>query len=180
MNPKTIISTAFAILFLALVNYFILDKKDQDHHEHNHHEHSHHDEHYNEPAEKGGHGHHHEAPHGGTLVVLGDEFAHLELLLDEQSGLLQAYVLDGMAVMGTRLQIPFFMLDVKIEENKLNLKLMAQTNPLSGEKVGDSSLFSIISKDLIGVKKFNAHIPSINIKGITFKDVSFRFPEGNE
>ena len=30
--------------------------------------------------------HEHTAPHGGTLVVFGDEFAHIELVLDQTTG----------------------------------------------------------------------------------------------
>ncbi|HEY4990141.1 MAG TPA: hypothetical protein VII09_10060, partial [Opitutaceae bacterium] len=41
------------------------------------------------------HAHHHHAPHGGTPVELGDEAYHLELVLDEATGTLQAYVLDA-------------------------------------------------------------------------------------
>ncbi len=37
-------------------------------------------------AHQSGHGHEHAAPHGGTLIVLGDEFAHLELVLDPGTG----------------------------------------------------------------------------------------------
>ena len=39
------------------------------------------------PAKGGGHsGHLHTAPHGGSLVILGETFAHLELLLDSEAG----------------------------------------------------------------------------------------------
>ena len=41
--------------------------------------------------------HEHHAPHHGALEVLGDEFAHVELVLDEKTGRLTAYVLDGEA-----------------------------------------------------------------------------------
>ncbi len=39
--------------------------------------------------------HEHKPPHGGTPVVLGDEEYHVELLLDNQAGKLQAFVFDG-------------------------------------------------------------------------------------
>jgi len=41
-----------------------------------------------EDKEEGGHEHH--APHGGTLVVFGDEAAHVELVLDPKTGALPA------------------------------------------------------------------------------------------
>ena len=48
-------------------------------------------------------GHHHDAPHGGTLVVFGEEFAHIELLLEKKTGKLTCYVLDGEAKNGVRI-----------------------------------------------------------------------------
>ena len=55
-----------------------------------------------------GQAHHHEhtAPHGGTLVALGEEFGHLELLLNKETGELTAYVLDGEAEKPVRLGAP--------------------------------------------------------------------------
>jgi hypothetical protein len=41
--------------------------------------------------------HEHTAPHGGSLVEFGEEFAHIELVLDSATGVLTAYVLDGEA-----------------------------------------------------------------------------------
>src|SRR5438132_6714626 len=45
------------------------------------------------------HGHHHaeKGPHGGALVAIGQDDAHLEIMLDGQTGKLTAYVLDGEA-----------------------------------------------------------------------------------
>src|SRR5262245_1267113 len=54
---------------------------DEDHdHDHDHHHHH---------AEKG--------PHGGALVAIGEDDAHLEIVLDADTGTLKAYVLDGEA-----------------------------------------------------------------------------------
>ena len=41
--------------------------------------------------------HEHKPPHSGTLVEFGEEFAHLELVLDAATGTLKAYALDGEA-----------------------------------------------------------------------------------
>src|SRR5579863_247145 len=47
------------------------------------------------------HGHHHhhadKGPHGGALVAIGEDDAHLEIVLDVETGKLTAYVLDGEA-----------------------------------------------------------------------------------
>jgi hypothetical protein len=181
MNVKTVLSVGLALIFLSYFSFFNFKKDhDHDHSGHDHHDHDHHDSSEKTPkADKHAH-HHHEAPHGGTLVVLGDEFAHLEFLLYAQTGLLQVYALDGMAIMGTRLQQPDINLNITTTEKSFDLKLTAQSNPLTGEKIGDSSLYSIISQDLIGLTQFKVKLDQIVIKGIAFKDVLFDFPEGNE
>src|SRR5258708_36748143 len=53
-----------------------------DDHDHDHEHHHHH-------ADKG--------PHGGALVAIGQDDAHLEIVLDGETGTLTAYVLDGAA-----------------------------------------------------------------------------------
>jgi hypothetical protein len=117
------------------------------------------------------HGHHHTAPHGGTLIRLGDEFAHIELVLD--SGKLTAYVLDGHAENAVRIEQK----SLRISIDGVDVDLAGVENPLTGEKVGDTSEFTGQIKN---VPRFTGRIPSVTIKGQTFKDVSFTFPEGNE
>ena len=46
--------------------------------------------------------HQHKAPHKGTLVEFGEEFAHLELVLDQATGKISAWVLDGEAEKAVR------------------------------------------------------------------------------
>ena len=48
--------------------------------------------------------HEHHAPHKGTLVELGEEFSHLEIVLDPASGKITAYALDGEAEKAVRLK----------------------------------------------------------------------------
>jgi hypothetical protein len=134
------------------------------------------------------HHHEHTAPHGGTLVVLGDEFAHLELVLDPETGSLTAYVLDGEAENAVRIaqeSIEIKIKDSSVQDNgaatdgyTVSLKTVA--NVLTGETAGDSSEFEIQSDRLKGARKFGAVIRKIDIKGQRFTNVDFRFPEGNE
>ena len=130
------------------------------------------------------HGHHHEAPHGGTLVVLGDHFAHLEVLLDAEAGKLTAWVLDGEAQQPIRLKQPAVMMSVTLLEpphkNPAPLSLGAASKGLTGEKPGDSATFEVTSDRLKGVKRFEAEILEITVKGSTIKGVRFKYPEGNE
>ncbi len=134
------------------------------------------------------HGHHeHTALHGGTLVVFGDEFAHLELVLDPKEGKLTAYLLDGEAGNPVRIKQEYIELEIGIEgpDNRkggLNfpLKLKAVSNPLTGETEGDTSQFTGESGHLKGVTNFEAVVVEVVIKGKEFKDVVFNYPQGNE
>ncbi len=129
------------------------------------------------------HAHHeHTAPHGGTLVVLGDEFAHVEFVLEKATGKLTGYVLDGEAEDSVRLRQEAIELNINRlnSEKTLALHLTAVANILTGETQGDTSQFSGQSDELIGAAEFHAEIVSIAVKGQTFADVDFEFPEGNE
>lgn len=132
-------------------------------------------------------GHEHTAPHGGTLVVLGDEFAHLEIVLDPGTGELTAYVLDGEAENPVRLgqeniEIRIVAPDTGGEApaGELTLSLDAVYNILTGEKGGDTSEFAARSERLKGLEHFSAVVTAITVRGKEFKEVEFRFPEGNE
>ena len=53
-------------------------------------------------------------------------------------------------------------------------------NQLTGETVGDTSEYRAQSDQLKGQKKFLATIHHIKVRGQDFKDIAFKFPEGNE
>ena len=126
--------------------------------------------------------HEHTAPHGGTLVVFGDEFAHIEFVLDQTTGQLTGYVLDGEAEKPVRLSQKT--IDLKIHQEDVqsdfSLQLSGVANVLTGETEGDTSQFAAQSDALKGVSEFHAEIVSIALKGQTFTDIDFTFPEGNE
>ena len=129
------------------------------------------------------HAHHeHTAPHGGTLVVLGDEFAHVEFVLEKSTGKLTGYVLDSEAEKPIRLTENTIELKINQlnSEQALALQLNAVANVLTGETEGDSSQFEGQSDALAGVTEFHAEIASIAVKGQIFTDIDFKFPEGNE
>ena len=124
-------------------------------------------------------GHEHTAPHGGTLLGFGDEFAHLELVLDEATGKLTAYALDGEAEKAVPLKQETIEIEVK-GSTPFTVKLNAVENKLTGETKGSTSQFEAQEAKLKGLQKFDAVLKSISIKGKEFKNVEFKFPEGNE
>lgn len=123
--------------------------------------------------------HEHTAPHGGTLIAFGEEFAHLELVLDSSNGQITAYALDGEAEKAV--QIAQTEIEIEIEKpNKFVIKLTAQENALTGETKGATSEFRVQTDELKNLKEFDAKIKSITIRGREFKNTHFNFPKGNE
>ncbi len=122
--------------------------------------------------------HEHSAPHGGALVELGEEFAHVEIVLDAATGKLAAYALDGEAEKSVRVKQSEIEIDVK--NPAVTIKLGGVANTLTGETAGDTSEFSALSDRLKGATNFDGVIKTISIKGKQFKDVEFNFPKGPE
>ena len=141
---------------------------DRDHAGHDHgpaHEHKHE------------HEHEHEAPHGGAAVVLGDEAFHIEIVRDGEAGTLSAYVLDGH--MENFVRVTNASLAITIDGREA-LQLGAVANAATGETVGDTSQFAAGAEWLKTTTNFSAVIPMIEIRGQSFTNVAFKFPEGNE
>ncbi len=128
------------------------------------------------------HAHTHVAPHGGTLLVLGDHLGHLELLLDSQTGSLTAYALDGHAEHPVRLAAKSIAITIQTqtEAEWQPLTLQARANPLTGEEVGNTSEFNLVSPALIGVVAFALRLEPLNFRGVDVPGFETRFPEGNE
>jgi hypothetical protein len=124
--------------------------------------------------------HHHHPPHGGTPVVLGDEQFHLELVLDAPTGTLQAYVLDAEMENFVRSPAPSIEIAATVNGGERILVLSAVANPMTGETVGDTSLFQVRADWLKSAASFDAVLRSIPIRGTTFSGVRFNYPKGND
>ena len=131
--------------------------------------------------------HEHKPPHKGTLVEFGEEFAHLELVIDAASGKVSAYVLDGEAEKAVR--VAQKEIEIKVSKadkagtgpaEAFSFTVKAQASVLSGEKEGDTSEFAGQSDKLKDLKIFDAVVSAITVKGKEFKEVKFNFPKGNE
>ena len=125
--------------------------------------------------------HEHHPPHQGVLIVLGEEFAHLELVLDQITGTLTAYSLDGEAENAIALEQAEIELHITPPGGaELDVSLKAVENPLTGEIVGNTSQFSGQADALKGLTKFSGVVSTVTSRGENFKKVTFGFPEGNE
>jgi hypothetical protein len=117
-------------------------------------------------------GHHHTAPHGGTLVELGEHAYTLELVRDFSAGTLTAYVLDGHAEKFVRIPAPSIELVAMPGGKFTPSPLKAVANPVTGETVGDTSQFAV-QADWLKTADEVAGIVSIEIKGEKFEQVGF-------
>lgn len=126
------------------------------------------------------HQHEHHAPHGGTVVVLGKEVYHLELVRDAAAGTLTAYVLDGEMEKFIRIAAPAIELETTVAGTPRKLVLTATANAMTGETVGDTSQFTAQADWLKEVAGFDAVIPLLEVRGVKFSAVAFNFPKGND
>jgi len=129
-------------------------------------------DHAGKPA--GGH-HAHTAPHGGMLIELGDHQFNLELVHSVEDGRLTAYVLDAHAENFVRLPIQGFAIIALVNGRRESLPMAAVANPVTGETIGDTSEFAGFADWLKGRVAFDAYIPALDIRGVTFTDVRFAF-----
>lgn len=124
--------------------------------------------------------HHHHPPHGGTPIVLGDEAYHVELVLDRDAGRLQAYVLDDEMEDFVRSAAPSIVITATAGGQARELVLAAVPNPVTGETVGDTSLFEAQADWLRTATQFEGVLRSVTVRGATFTGVKFNFPKGND
>jgi hypothetical protein len=119
----------------------------------------------------------HPPPHGGTTVKMGSA-AHLEFVLDPSSGLLTAYVLDGMGATTQRTTAKTIELQVTpVGGQATGLSLNSTANGLTGDTVGNSSQFGGTLPALKGTTTFTAVVKSFTVAGQTFSDIAFSYPK---
>jgi hypothetical protein len=120
--------------------------------------------------------HAHEAPHGGTLVELGEHFGFLEFVLNGETGTLTAYVLDGGAEQAVRIAQPTLTVTLDAPQALAGqaLTLAAKANVLTGETVGDTSEFVVTHAALKGLTTFSARVTEVVVKGQAFKDLTVK------
>jgi len=129
------------------------------------------------PAKPDAHAHHHHvAPHGGTLVELGEHQFALEFVRDAEAGTLTLYVLDAHAENFVRLPAKSVELSLDVKGRAEKLTLAAVANELSGETVGDTSQFAAQADWLKRDGEFAGKIAALEIRGTVFKAVAFTFP----
>lgn len=87
------------------------------------------------------HAHPSEGPHHGHLIELGGEEYHAELTHDDETKTVTIYLLDKTAKSPIAIADPEIMLNLVVDGNPLQAKLIA--SPQEGDPEGQSSRFSI-------------------------------------
>jgi hypothetical protein len=120
-----------------------------------------------------GHGEHvHRAPHGGTLVELGEHAYNLEIVRDAAAGKLTVYVLDGHAENFVRITASSLDATITIGAEKKSLTLAAVANPVTGETVGNTSQFEAQADSLKSPGALSLTINSVEIRGTKFTNIT--------
>ncbi len=120
-------------------------------------------------ADEGGHAH--TAPHGGLLVILGEETAHVELLHDADKGELRAYLLGAHA--DSPVRVAQESIELTLDGVDQTLTLAAVASALSGETVGDTSEFALTDPALKGASLKGGTIAKIEMLGMVYEAVVF-------
>jgi hypothetical protein len=116
-----------------------------------------------------------QAPHHGTLVKLGKDFAQVECVLDAAQGVLTLYVLDAETGNPIRLVQDAIRVNGNYDGRPFTVKLDAAANSATGEKKWDTSEFQGRSQDLVGLSKFEGKIFFIRVKGMNFRNIRFQY-----
>ncbi len=125
-----------------------------------------------QPAASAAGGHSHQAPHGGTLIEIGEHAFNLELVRDPVAGKLTAYVLDGHAENFVRTAAPAIELIAIVGAERRPLKLLPVANGATGETVGDTSQYEGQADWLKTAAEFPGTIRSLEIRGTKFENIA--------
>lgn len=128
-----------------------------------------------------GHGHVHVAPHGGTLVELGDHQFNLELLLNRQTGELQVFVLDAHAENFVRVDWPALELSIARDgAGQEPVVLSAVADVLTGETVGNTATFAVEAAWLRTAVAVVGTVPPLTVRGQRLPAAPFVIPAEGE
>ncbi|MEE2946935.1 MAG: hypothetical protein VX392_01330 [Verrucomicrobiota bacterium] len=122
--------------------------------------------------------HHHEPPHGGAGVTLGDEAAHIEFLADVDAGTVTAWFFRPHMEGYLRIQAVSFEVLANLPDGEARLTFHAVANAGTGETVGDTSQFVAQADWLAGAESFDALLPEVSVRGTVYQNVAFNYPKG--
>ena len=122
------------------------------------------------------HGHGHQAPHGGVLVNVGDEFCHLEFVKEPESNRLQLHVLRFHPKEGP-LKISMAQIEVGATTGGEEKAIVFNPVELDGITATDhpTSLYMAEVDWLKNAPNFNGTVKKLTIEGKLFLEIAFQF-----
>jgi len=123
--------------------------------------------------------HHHDPPHGGAGVTLGDEEAHIEFLVDAEAGTVTAWFFKPHMERYLRIKAESFVVLAKLPDGEARLTFTAVANAGTGETVGDTSQFVARADWLAGAGSFDAVLPEVSVRGTVYRNIAFNYPKGS-
>ncbi len=123
--------------------------------------------------------HHHDPPHGGAGVTLGDEDAHIEFLTDAAAGTVTAWFFSPHMERYLRIKAESFEVLAKLQGVEKSLSFVAVANAGTGETVGNTSQFVAEADWLSNVESFDAVLSGVTVRGRLYRSVAFNYPKGN-
>jgi len=103
------------------------------------------DDHADHDHAHGEHAHPTKGPHHGTLVELGAEEFHAEVVHDDKAGVLTVYLLDASAKQPTTSESSELVINVKLSDKPAQFTLTAKTD----DTQGGFTAYSLASKELL-------------------------------
>jgi len=116
------------------------------------------------------------APHGGTLVSLGEQQYHLELVLDRRSGMLRVHVLDADARNLVRVDWRNLELTFRLEAGLESILLNAVANEATGDTAGNAATFAGLAPWLQRGAALAGVVPALTIQGQSVPSTTFVIP----
>ncbi|MED5401909.1 MAG: hypothetical protein VX669_16085 [Planctomycetota bacterium] len=116
------------------------------------------------------HGEEHEAPHGGTLVELGDHQYHAEIVWDEKAKTITVFLLDGEAKAAVPIAASELVLNIDTDGKETMHKLAAKPQDDDGDD-GQSSRF--VTTDTALFESFHDNDSTAGQINVKIKDKPF-------
>ncbi len=110
-----------------------------------------------------GHEHPTTGPHGGSLLELGKEEFHAELVLDEEHDQITICLLDSTAEQPVAIEAPFIRINVKTGDKPHQYKL-APVYPEGSEAVGATDSYAIVSPELMEDLHTHGNVAKLSVK----------------
>jgi hypothetical protein len=120
--------------------------------------------------------HQHDPPHDGALIPCGDHQYNLEVVHDAETGDLEIYVLDGHASNPVRIKQESIEVTINADGKEAVFSLAAIADSQQEKTVGDTDYFRL-KEALPGAKEFEGTIKGVTIKGTSYNNKSFSYPD---